>query len=154
MIKAAHFSSRLVLIQPKLKPVMERISGAKARGDIAEMQIAGKDMQKLYSSAGISPLGGMIGPVTQLPVAIGMFLALKKMCELPVPQMAYSGMEFLPDLTAVDPTGILAPIFAVSMFWQMTVRVSYFSSLYYAQLLDRLLLVIWTLKVNQEWPML
>jgi len=63
----------------------------------------------------------MIGPVTQLPVAIGMFLALKKMCELPVPKMAYSGLEFLPDLTAVDPTGILAPIFAVSMFWQMTV---------------------------------
>lgn len=85
------------------------------------MQKLQKDQVALYKSVGLSPLQGLVGPVFQLPVALGMFIGLKKMCELPVPQLTVSGMDWLPDLTAVDPTGLMAPAFAVTLFWQMTV---------------------------------
>jgi len=120
-IKTYRFSSRVQLIQPEVKSIMDRMLVAKSEKNLLEMSKLQQDQLKLYKSVGISPLGGLVGPVFQIPVALGMFIGLKKMCELPVAQLTTSGLDFLPDLTVADPTGLLAPAFAVTLFWQMTV---------------------------------
>ncbi|KAJ3903482.1 60Kd inner membrane protein-domain-containing protein [Lentinula edodes] len=121
VVKTLQFSSRMHLIQPQTQAIMQQTLQARQKGDMLAMQKLQKDQVALYKSVGLSPLQGLVGPVFQLPVALGMFIGLKKMCELPVPQLTISGMDWLPDLTAVDPTGIMAPAFAVTLFWQMTV---------------------------------
>ncbi|KIK66235.1 hypothetical protein GYMLUDRAFT_69965 [Collybiopsis luxurians FD-317 M1] len=130
-ISQLSFSSRMAYIQPHSQALMSSISTAKSRGDLVEMQKIQKDLLGLYKTVGIkSPLQGIIGPLVQLPVAIGMFLGVKGMCELPLEQMRIPEFSvgtggvlenWIPDLTVADPTGILAPAFAVTMFWQMTV---------------------------------
>ncbi|KAJ3733155.1 60Kd inner membrane protein-domain-containing protein [Lentinula guzmanii] len=121
LVKTLQFSSRMHLIQPQTQAIVQQTMQARQKGDMLAMQKLQKDQVELYKSVGLSPLQGLIGPVFQLPVALGMFIGLKKMCELPVPQLTVSGVDWLPDLTAVDPTGIMAPAFAVTLFWQMTV---------------------------------
>ncbi|KAJ3727508.1 60Kd inner membrane protein-domain-containing protein [Lentinula raphanica] len=121
VIKTMQFSSRMHLIQPQTQAIMQQTTEARQKGDMLAMQKLQKDQVELYRSVGLSPFQGLVGPVFQLPVALGMFIGLKKMCELPVPQLTDSGMSWLPDLTVADPTGIMAPAFAVVLFWQMTV---------------------------------
>ncbi|KAF5381514.1 hypothetical protein D9757_008154 [Collybiopsis confluens] len=138
-IKSLHFSSRMALIQPQSKQIMSQMSSAQKNGDLVQMKKLQNDLSGLYKTVGIkSPLQGLVGPLVQLPVAIGMFLAVKGLCEYPLPQMTIPQFsvgaaaeslsssssilaQYLPDLTVADPTGILAPAFAITMFWQMTV---------------------------------
>ncbi|KAJ7938451.1 hypothetical protein B0H13DRAFT_2572638 [Mycena leptocephala] len=45
----------------------------------------------------------LVAPMIQIPISIGMFFGVKKMCELPVMQLTQSGFEWLPDLTQPGP---------------------------------------------------
>ncbi|THV03497.1 hypothetical protein K435DRAFT_851805 [Dendrothele bispora CBS 962.96] len=123
-IKTYRFSSRVALIQPQLNALIEKVQAAQRTKDVMAMQQINVERSKLFKSIGESPFGGLAGPLVQLPFTIGIFLGVRKMCLLPVEQLHDSGVSWLPDLTAADPTGVLPVVFAATMFWQVTVTAS------------------------------
>jgi len=84
---------------------------------------ANREIQDFYGKLGVTPFGSMVG-LLQLPITFGMFFAVKKMCELPVEQLKYSGFEMFPDLTVADPTWILPICMTVAVNAQFLVCIS------------------------------
>ena len=107
-IRSARASARMRGIQPEMTKAREKIGAAAKVADPVAKQRAAYEMQALYTKAGVKLGRDMVLPaVIQVPVAIGMFFATKRMCELPVSQLKDSGFSLLPDLTVADPTMIL-----------------------------------------------
>lgn len=123
-IKSMQTSSRLPYIQPDMKKIQAAIEGAKARNDQAALRQGATDMAKLFEKSGFKATHAFLGPLTQLPVALGLFFGVRQLCSLPVVQLTYSGFSMLPDLTIPDPMMIL-PIAAIALFQtQILVRLS------------------------------
>lgn len=113
------------LHQPKLDAAKKRLELAKTANSPEAMAVAVQEVRQTYKDIGLSP-ASMAIPLLQIPIAMGVFFGIKKMCELPVQQLKYSGVEFLPDLTVItsvaDPYYILPIISMVIMNLQMKVR--------------------------------
>ncbi|KAF6741618.1 60Kd inner membrane protein-domain-containing protein [Ephemerocybe angulata] len=118
-------SAKLRPIQGRIAQIQARVSEAQARRDTIAMQRAGLELKALYKEAGVNPITGMILPnFAQLPITIGMFFALKRMGDLPVPQWHDAGVGswfWANDLTMMDPTYILPAIFAAMVNIQISV---------------------------------
>jgi len=86
------------------------------------MATAVQEVRRTYKEIGMSP-ASMAVPLLQLPIAMGVFFGIKKMCELPVEHLKYSGVDFFPDLTAItsvaDPYYIMPIMALVIMNQQM-----------------------------------
>ncbi|KAJ8522154.1 hypothetical protein ONZ45_g1207 [Pleurotus djamor] len=80
---------------------------ASQTGDRLAMQRCALKQKKIYGDAGVSMWKMLVTPFVQLPVTLGIFFGLKKMCNLPVEQLKDSGVSWLPDLTVPDPYGVL-----------------------------------------------
>ncbi|KAG6884556.1 hypothetical protein C0993_010116 [Termitomyces sp. T159_Od127] len=72
-------------------------------GDRIAIQRTAIKIRKTYKDAGVSMLSTALVPFVQIPVTLGMFFGVKKMCELPLEQLMHSGFSLLPDLTVADP---------------------------------------------------
>lgn len=91
---------RLVPITPELERIRAEISAAT---DMLSKRRAALKQSQLYERAGVK-----LSVVTALPIAtmitqIGVWMGIRKLCELPLEQMTVSGVSFLPDLTVPDP---------------------------------------------------
>ncbi|KAJ7835942.1 60Kd inner membrane protein-domain-containing protein, partial [Mycena olivaceomarginata] len=106
-------SSRMRPISAQLNATSQAIQAARLAGDTVAMQKAALEGARLRASAGVS-MGGLVAPLIQMPISIGMFFGIKKMCELPVVQLTQSGVGWLPDLTQPGPYYILPILVAVS----------------------------------------
>jgi YidC/Oxa1 family membrane protein insertase len=122
---AVRTSGRLRPIQGKVLKVQERITEARAKQDIVAMQRAGLEMKKLYAEANVNPVTGMLLPnFAQLPITIGLFFAVKRICTHPVEQLKDGGVGswfWANDLTVMDPYYILPAIFAAMVNLQIAV---------------------------------
>lgn len=114
-------SVRLIPHQPEINSLREQMVQAQRSKDAAQMQRAVLKQRALYSRIGVSMPAMMIAPFIQLPVTLGMFFGVKRICDLPVEQLKWSGVDFLPDLTVADPTYILPLIATVAMNAQLSV---------------------------------
>ncbi|KAI0076978.1 hypothetical protein K474DRAFT_1596816 [Panus rudis PR-1116 ss-1] len=111
-------SAKMIPYQPQLNALREQMNAS--RGNQLLMQKALLQQKKLYEKIGVS-IGSMaIMPFIQLPVTLGMFFGVKSMCDLPVEQLKWSGLSFLPDLTVADPTMTLPILAAVAMNFQLS----------------------------------
>jgi len=99
-------SSRLLPYTEQLQAVTTEFKQINT-GDRLAMQRISLKRQKLYEQAGAKVLPSIIMPFVQIPVTLGLFLAVRKMTLLPVEQLKQSGVSFLPDLTVADPYYIL-----------------------------------------------
>jgi YidC/Oxa1 family membrane protein insertase len=110
----------------EFKAATENFRKANQAGDKQQRAAAVTSLEEVRRKAGINPFSMVALPFLQVPIAIGVFLGIKGMCELPVEQLKYSGLDFLPDLTAVtsvaDPYWILPITALVMMNFQMKVR--------------------------------
>ncbi|KAJ6556886.1 60Kd inner membrane protein-domain-containing protein [Mycena sp. CBHHK59/15] len=106
-------SERAKPIAKQLAATSEEIRAATRRGDTVGAQRAQLAANSLRASAGVSMLG-MMAPLIQLPISLGMFFGIKKMCELPVAQLTQSGFALLPDLTMPGPHYVLPLLLAAS----------------------------------------
>ncbi|KAF8257833.1 hypothetical protein EI94DRAFT_1756652, partial [Lactarius quietus] len=61
---------------------------------------------------------------SRLPIMLGMFFGVKKLCPLPLEGLHWSGVSSLPDLTDPDPFYVLLIAAAVLMNVQLKVRAS------------------------------
>ncbi|KDQ23899.1 hypothetical protein PLEOSDRAFT_1098009 [Pleurotus ostreatus PC15] len=100
-------TARLQPIQPKLLELRDEMKRASESGDRLAMQRCALKQKKIYGDAGVSMGKMMLTPFIQLPVTLGLFFGVRKMCSLPVEQLKESGFSWLPDLTVPDPLGLL-----------------------------------------------
>ncbi|KAI0085491.1 60Kd inner membrane protein-domain-containing protein, partial [Irpex rosettiformis] len=135
-IVAGSFAARLLLIpfaassmsnaaklaehQPEMKAVQAQVKAAYEQGNQIEMQRAALAQRALFKRIGVNPLKNLIPMFVQLPVTIGLFLGVKRMCDFPVEQLKISGVSFLTDLTVPDPTWVLPILGAIAMNAQIT----------------------------------
>ncbi|TFK71188.1 hypothetical protein BDN72DRAFT_794224 [Pluteus cervinus] len=106
-IKGLQNSARLLPLQPQILASQEEMKKIRESGDKLALQKHALKMRKMYKDAGVSLGASALAPFAQLPVALGLFFGVRKMCQLPVPQLQQSGLEFLPDLTVPDPYMVL-----------------------------------------------
>lgn len=106
-IKSLRNSSRLLPLQPHIVKLQAEMEAVRKTGDKLAMQRTALKIRKLYSDAGVSMGATALVPFIQIPVTLGMFFGIKKLCDLPLPQLMNSGLDILPNLTVADPYMIL-----------------------------------------------
>ncbi|KAJ7767395.1 60Kd inner membrane protein-domain-containing protein [Mycena maculata] len=106
-------TARLRPISKEMNAIQQEAAVARVNRDTLAMQRAALAASKLRADAGVNMLG-LMAPMIQLPISIGLFLGIKRMCELPVIQLTQSGFEWLPDLTQPGPYYILPLLVAAS----------------------------------------
>jgi len=106
-VKSLQNSARLLPLQPKIKVLQEEMNSVRQSGDKLALQRTALKIRKLYSDAGVNMGATALVPFVQIPVTLGMFFGVKKMCDLPVAQLTQSGLDILPNLTVADPYMIL-----------------------------------------------
>jgi YidC/Oxa1 family membrane protein insertase len=125
-IKALRNSARLLPMTPRLLAIKQEMDAVRATRDPLAMQRVALKQKKIYDDAGVELGPMMLNPFIQLPVTLGLFFAVRKMCTLPVEQLKQSGLAILPDLTVPDPYFIL-PILATALInIQISVRLTVF----------------------------
>ncbi len=107
--------------QGALAALRQEIMDAKSSGDPLTMQRAIIKQRMVYEKIGVSMGSMALMPFVQLPVTLGMFFGVKKLCDLPLEQLKFGGVGFLPDLTVADPTFVLPILCAVVMNTQLSV---------------------------------
>jgi YidC/Oxa1 family membrane protein insertase len=123
-IKQLRNSAALAPHQPRLIELKEELDEAYKTGDKLAVQRVALKQRKVYEETGVSMLPMLLMPFVQLPVTLGMFFGVKRLCVLPLEQFHWSGVSFLPDLTVPDPYYILPIASAVLMNLQLHVRPS------------------------------
>lgn len=109
--------------QAEFEKLREEINQARLARDTAHMQRMVLKQQVLYKKIGVSMAGMVLPPFVQLPVTLGMFFGIKRMCDVGVPQLKYdSGVSLWPDLTVPDPTYILPIVSTAVMNLSLSVR--------------------------------
>ncbi|KDR78262.1 hypothetical protein GALMADRAFT_245348 [Galerina marginata CBS 339.88] len=105
-VKGMQASARMQPYQKELLALQENIKKTTATKDPIEVKKASLMMQEFYKKHNINPLGGVVSLV-QLPITLGLFFGVQKLCQLPLEQLKDSGFSLLPDLTVADPTYIM-----------------------------------------------
>ncbi|THH19172.1 hypothetical protein EW146_g1953 [Bondarzewia mesenterica] len=114
-------TARLAPHQPRLSALKDELNRAYGSKDTLKVQMVALKQKKVYDQAGVSMLPMLAMPFVQLPVTLGMFFGVKGLCTLPLEQLKYSGVSFLPDLTLADPYYILPIASAVFMNVQLSI---------------------------------
>jgi YidC/Oxa1 family membrane protein insertase len=124
-LKGTQNTARVIRHGPALEAAKTRLNAAIKEGNVAYKTAAVQGLSDTYAKARITPSSMVLVPLAQLPIAFGLFLGIKKMCEFPVEQLKYSGIDLLPDLTAItsvaDPYYIMPILATVALNIQMMV---------------------------------
>jgi YidC/Oxa1 family membrane protein insertase len=100
-------NARMAIVQPALKPLMERLKVANARKDMIEMRNLQTEAMTMYRDNNVNPAKMLGLPLIQAPVFIAVFLALKRMAEAGWPGFIDGGALWFENLTMADPYYIL-----------------------------------------------
>jgi YidC/Oxa1 family membrane protein insertase len=114
-------SAKLLPLQPQLLKAQEDLTKIQQKGDTLALQKQALKMKKMYEDAGVNLGTTFLSPFIQLPVTLGLFFGVKRMCELPVPQLTHSGLAILQDLTVPDPYMVLPIAFCAAINLQISV---------------------------------
>ncbi|KAH9964165.1 60Kd inner membrane protein-domain-containing protein [Russula dissimulans] len=123
-IKQLRNSAALAPHQSRLVELKEELNRAYQAGDKLAVQRVALKQRRVYEESGVSMLPMLLMPFVQLPVTLGMFFGVKHLCALPLEQLHWSGVSFLPDLTVADPYYVLPIVCAVLMNLQLSVGAS------------------------------
>ena len=114
-------SARLLPLQSKILKSQEEMKKIREKGDTLALQKQALKMRKTYQDAGVNLGITALSPFVQIPVTLGIFFGIKRMCELPVLQLAHSGLAILPDLTVPDPYMALPIALCAAVNFQISV---------------------------------
>uniref|UniRef100_A0A8C0NRL8 OXA1L mitochondrial inner membrane protein n=2 Tax=Canis lupus familiaris TaxID=9615 RepID=A0A8C0NRL8_CANLF len=101
---------------PEIQKFSTRIREAKLAGDQAEFYKASSEMTFYQKKHDVKLFRPLILPLTQAPIFISFFIALREMANLPVPSLQTGGLLWFQDLTLSDPTYIL-PLVVTATMW-------------------------------------
>jgi YidC/Oxa1 family membrane protein insertase len=120
MYKVYKSSAKMRLLKPELDEIKERTGG--------DMQKAQQEQMKLYKQAGVSPLGGCLPQLVQLPILFAMFRFFPASIELRQEKLWWAE-----DLSSYDsiynfPNGFEIPFYGdhISLFTLMMTAVTLF----------------------------
>lgn len=120
-VKQMQATAALAPFQGEVAAIREEMAAAQKKRDSLMMQRVALKQKMIYEKAGVSVIGMTLSPFVQLPVTLGMFFGVKSLCDLPLEQLKWSGLAWIPDLTVVDPTWTLPIIATVLMNVQISV---------------------------------
>ena len=98
-------SERMKQLQPELDQLREKYKDDQA--------LQSQEMMKLWSQNGVSPLGGCLPMLVQLPVFFALYNVMYSSVEL-----YDTSFFYLKDLTAADPTGVITTVYTLLMVLQ------------------------------------
>ncbi|XP_048218825.1 mitochondrial inner membrane protein OXA1L [Perognathus longimembris pacificus] len=101
---------------PVIQKFSIRIREAKLAGDDTEFYKASTEMALYQKKHDINLFRPLILPLTQAPIFLSFFIALREMASLPVPSLQTGGLLWFQDLTVSDPNYIL-PLVVTATMW-------------------------------------
>ncbi|KAM5533519.1 hypothetical protein V8D89_012856 [Ganoderma adspersum] len=120
-VKQMQGTAGLAPYQGEIAAIRDEMTAAQKKKDALAMQRAALKQKMIYEKAGVGMVSMAISPFVQLPVTLGMFFGVKSLCDLPLEQLKWSGLAWIPDLTVVDPTWTLPILATALMNLQITV---------------------------------
>lgn len=104
-IGALRTSARLAPYQPRLMQLRGELekTGGLNKDPMAVQRITLQQKQ-IYEEAGASLVAPIATPFVQIPVSIGLFVGIKRLCDFPLEQLKVGGYGWITDLTVPDPT--------------------------------------------------
>ena len=108
-ISSLRTAARLAPYQPRLMQLREELQkvGGVTTDPIAVQRIS-LQQKKIYEEAGASLVAPLVTPFVQIPISIGLFLGIKRLCDFPLEQLKVGGYGWITDLTVSDPTYALS----------------------------------------------
>ena len=103
--KALASSEKMKKLQPEIEALKEKYKD--------DQQLQSQEMMKLWQKHGVSPLGGCLPMLVQMPVFFALYTVMYYSVELYDAEFLY-----LQDLTATDPYGVVPTMYAVLMIAQ------------------------------------
>jgi YidC/Oxa1 family membrane protein insertase len=103
--KAFVSGKKMQMIQPQLNEIKEKYKD--------NQQLQAQETMKLFSENGVSPFGGCLPSLVQIPVWLALYNVMYSSVEL-----YNSHFLYLQDLTSMDPYGVLPVLYIVLMFIQ------------------------------------
>ena len=111
-------AARMNDVYPQMAVLQEKITDAKQRGDLYEMNVLGGELQKLMKEKNVSPLKNFYPILMQAPFFMSMFLGLRGMAKLPVPSLEAESFLWISDLTLRDPYFLTPAFITITMYMQ------------------------------------
>lgn len=124
IVRLTAHNVRLAAVQPQMTALFTRLNAAKAAADPQAQQVVLGTLQKLMKENNVSPFRPLLMPLIQMPFFLAFFYSLRKLADLPLPQLKDGGFGWVSDLTVPDPYFIL-PITSM-IFTNLVLRVSPF----------------------------
>ena len=106
-IRSSDIMARQQAMNPVLKPITDRMTAARKRQDMQEVQLAFQHLRAVRKKAGISTLPQFMPIMLQGIFGYCGFKLLRAAALLPVPEFKTGGFSWLADLTVPDPYLIL-----------------------------------------------
>lgn len=125
-LRSTRASANLVPIRPQYESLMNDLKAASQSGDSVRRNILAMQIRLFQKQHGVAPLHLIQGPLVQAVSSIAGFIAVKRLCDLPLQQLAAEGMAWIPSLVAPDPTYLLPTLSVIAMNLQIRVRLSLF----------------------------
>jgi len=121
-INSLRATAKLAPHQPRLMQLRDELQklGGLSKDPIAVQRIT-LQQKKIYEEAGVSVLGPLVTPLVQMPVSLGLFFGIKRLCDFPLEQLKVGGFGWITDLTVPDPTYLLPLAMAALINVQLSV---------------------------------
>ncbi|EDM14152.1 rCG23545, isoform CRA_c [Rattus norvegicus] len=116
IVKGQREAAKIHNHMPEMQKFSARIREAKLSGDQAEFYKATIEMTHYQKKHDIKFFRPLILPLTQAPIFISFFIALREMANLPVPSLQTGGLWWFQDLTVSDPIYVL-PLVVTATMW-------------------------------------
>ncbi|KAF6351998.1 OXA1L mitochondrial inner membrane protein [Rhinolophus ferrumequinum] len=116
IVKGQREAAKIHNHMPEIQKFSTRIREAKLAGDHVEFYRASSEMTFYQKKHDIKLLRPLILPLTQAPIFISFFIALREMASLPVPSLQTGGLWWFQDLTLSDPLYVL-PLVVTATMW-------------------------------------
>ena len=115
-LEAADTSGRMSVVTKHVKPLQNKMSEARLKGDQQGVAHATKELGELYKAAGVKPWRVIMPILIQMPLGFGIWRVTRGMADVPVPGLEVGGAAWFTDLTLADPYFILPVVTGLCTF--------------------------------------
>ncbi|KAI9597511.1 60Kd inner membrane protein-domain-containing protein [Syncephalis fuscata] len=101
-------------VNPEMEIVKKKLLRSQRDKDSASIAIHSQEIRTLFEKHNVSPVRTLFLSMSQIPVFLSFFMALRSMSEIPVPQLTVGGLWWFENLAAADPTYVFPILSSLS----------------------------------------